>query len=116
VIEKSLAAALALASLVSTPAIAQSSSGDVRCFLLSNAFALRASNDEAKQVARTSAFFYLGRLDGRMTDTQLQAAIALQRSTLTAAKAGPEMQGCIVKLRASSENIQRLSAPVGKGK
>lgn len=98
------------AALVSTPSLAQSA-GDVRCLLLSNAFAQNASNAEAKKAGLSGALFYLGRIDGRWNDAQLRAAIDQQRKSLRADKAGPEMRVCMQKVEASYNRLQSVAPP-----
>ena len=99
--------------LVTTPCLAQST-GDVRCLLLSNAFAQGANTPEAKKAGQSGALFYLGKIDGRWTDAQLRAAIAQQQKTITADKAGPEMQVCMKLVEASFKKLQAAAPPPTK--
>jgi alpha-beta hydrolase superfamily lysophospholipase len=96
--------------LVATPALAQASD-DVRCLVLSNAFANGASAAEAKRVAQSSATYYLGRIDGRWNDAQLRAALARQQQSIKAATAGKEMQACVQRMQASARKLTTLAPP-----
>lgn len=95
-------------ALVSTSSLAQSVD-DVRCLLLSNAFAQGANTDEAKKAGQAGALFYLGRIDGRWNDAQLRTAIAQQQKSITPAKAGAEMQACMRRVEASYKKLQATS-------
>ena len=97
-------------ALIGAPGLAQSS-GDVRCLLLSNAFAQSANTDEAKKAGQTGALFFLGRIDGRWNDAQLRAAIAAHQKTIKPATAGPEMQACMQQLQASYKKLQTAAPP-----
>lgn len=97
-------------ALVSTACPAQSTD-DVRCLLLGNAFAQGASTAEAKKVGQSGAMFYLGRIDGRWNEVQLRAAITEQQKTISADKAGPEMQVCMQRVEASYKKLQAVAPP-----
>ena len=96
--------------LVSTAGSAQSTD-DVRCLMLSNAFAQGGSTPEAKKAAQSGGLFFLGRIDGRWTDVQLRAAIAQHQKTLKVDKAGPEMQACLRRVEASYKKLQAIAPP-----
>ncbi len=87
-------------ALVSTACLAQSAD-DVRCLLLSNAFAQGANTAEAKKAGQTGALFYLGKIDGRWNDAQLRAAIAQQQKTIRPSR---------VKTSACSGVIEKVSS------
>ena len=107
----SLAAATG-AIFMSTPGRAQSQ-GDVRCLMLSNAFAksLNASgstNTEAQKAAQSAALFYLGKVDGRWSDAQLRATVTQQQKTISVANAGAGMQKCMQQMQASAKKMQEI--------
>lgn len=101
-------AAAGSALLFSTGAAAQASA-DVRCLILSNAFAKTGINPQAKKAAESSAFYYLGRIDGRIGDAQLRAALEGHAKTIKAATAGAEMQACVRRMQASGMRVQSLA-------
>jgi len=96
---------------LSSPTYAQTTTSDVRCLLLSNAFATGSSNPAAKGAAKASASFYLGRIDGRWSDSMLRAAITREQTRIKVASAGPEMQRCLERMQAS---VRKLQGVVGK--
>lgn len=107
--------AAASIALVSAPSLAQSTE-DVRCLLLSNAFAQGGNTPEAKKAGQSGALFYLGKMDGRWNEAQLRAALTQQQKTLSADKAGPEMQACMRRVEASYKKLQAASPPATKKK
>ncbi|QIK79099.1 hypothetical protein G7077_09520 [Sphingomonas piscis] len=82
---------------------------DVRCLVLSYTFGLKANNEAAKKVAQSAAIFYLGRIDGRFTSTQLRAAVARERRLITPQSAGSLMQECAGKMQASAQILKSIS-------
>ena len=105
-----LLAGAGLSALGSAPCLAQSTD-DVRCLVLSNAFAKIGSTAEAKKAGQSGAAFYLGKIDGRWNDAQLRAAIAQHQKTLKVPNAGPEMKLCMQRMQASYEKLQALAPP-----
>lgn len=101
-----LAASAIPASAANPPAANPPS--DVRCLLLSNAFAKSANNDQAKQVAAQTLIFYVGRLDGRMAPAALEAAMRSQASSIDPKTAGPEMTACATRLARAQQTITTL--------
>lgn len=101
-------AAAASGLLFSTGAAAQAPA-DVRCLVLSNAFAQGGSTAELKRAAQSSAFFYLGKIDGRWSDAQLRSALVEQAKSIKPANAGAEMQDCVRRMQASAVKLQSLA-------
>jgi hypothetical protein len=95
------------------PALAQERQNDARCFLVSNLFARSAPDAKAKEVARNSTFFFLGRLP--TAEAQIQAEIAAQARAVTTQNAGPTMQACARVMLAKQAEVnaigQRLRQP-----
>jgi hypothetical protein len=83
---------------------------DVRCFMLSNLFAQKAATDQAKKLAHSSAFYYLGRLQG-MGDADLRRLIAEQQKQITPASASRDMLACARAVTASGQRIQSFAPP-----
>lgn len=109
----SMGAAL-LAVGLAAPLAAQSVDEDVRCLLVSNAFA-RTEKDPAKnQIAKISAAFYLGRLDMRMPSTQLKGALLAQAKAMTPAAVAPVMNGCVRRLLQKSGAMGPANPPAAK--
>jgi hypothetical protein len=88
-----LAAAIAVAAPLA-PVTAQVADQDLRCLLAANVFARAEKDAKRKQVAVVATFFYLGRIDGRLTPAQLKARMLAVGKTLNTKNAGEIMTGC----------------------
>ena len=102
----------ALAALgFAAPVAAQSVDGDVRCLLAANFFA-RAETDPAKrQLSSAASVFYLGRLDARISNEQLKAAVQAQAKTMQASSLGPTMNACAKRLTDKGLAIRAFGGP-----
>ena len=98
------------AAIVAAPAQSQSTA-DVRCLILSNAFAKAGGTAQMKRAAEFSALYYLGRIDTRLNDAQLRAAVTEQQKNIKLASAGTEMQACARRVQASTRRLQNNAAP-----
>ncbi len=107
--------ALAAAGLAA-PLAAQSVDDDVRCLLASNFFARTEKNPQQKQLAMASAAFYLGRLDARISNEQLNSAAMAQAKTMTAPSLGPVMTNCAKRLVQKGIAQHTLGASSAPGK
>ena len=94
--------------LMSNTATAQSSQNDVRCFLVSNIFAKAAKDPKARKLAEAGVYFYLGRIDGRVSGTQLKRTVREQSKALSAANASAVMAGCARFMQASAKSVRSL--------
>lgn len=66
----------AIGTLITTaPASAQAPDNDVRCLTVSKFFAAIEKDPGKKQLSVASAFFYLGRIDARLSTAQLKAQL-----------------------------------------
>lgn len=94
------------------PAQAQATNDDVKCLLAANLF-VRAEKDPAKhQIAVLSSYFYLGRVDARLSGAQLAAALKAQAPTITAQSAGPTMTACAKRLQSATMAIQTIGKSI----
>lgn len=88
---------------------------DVRCLLASNAAAKVAKDSNEKRLAEAALHFYLGRIDGKFSPSQLAAAFAAQLKSLTGANLGPTMQSCFQHAQERMKFVQsvgeRMSRP-----
>ncbi len=108
---------VALASYaVATPASAQSTASDAKCLMVSNVFAKAATDPKAREAANLASFFYLGRLDGRLSASQLADALIAQQKGLTAANAGPVMNECNRFMARRSAALQALGQRLDRGR
>lgn len=108
-----MAAALAASGSV---AAAQDVGQDVRCLLVSNAFSAGAKDPKARQLAMMAGFFYLGRLDGRLSDAQLEARIKAEQATLNNANAVPTMQRCGERMQQRGRALQAIGRNLAPAK
>jgi hypothetical protein len=103
--------ALAAALLLSSGAAVAQSATDAGCILLSNAFAKNAKDANAQKAAEVSLYFYLGRIGGGMTATQLKALFDQQSKTITTASAPTMMSACVKAIQTKVDLLQSLAGP-----
>lgn len=109
------AAALAAAWPAAAPAQAPAPGvgGDVRCLLLSAGYVRQAKDDASRRAAGMTGAFYLGRLDGRLSQSALTAAIRAQGQGLPAKDAEPVMRACAARA-AAAEQVMTAAAKAGQ--
>ena len=86
---------------------------DVRCLLASSIFANGTKDGRAKLVAEAGKFFYLGRIDGRLNQAQLKAALMAEQRTITAANVGATVSACAQIMKAKATVVQGVSQQLG---
>ncbi|MBW8754008.1 MAG: hypothetical protein JF595_07625 [Sphingomonadales bacterium] len=97
---------LALAGLA-PPATAQSVTDDLRCLLLSNAYAkLPSAAGPAKQIAIQNVVFYAGRLDGRADPRTLASAVRANVGPIEPRAAATQVMACAERVKRSIEALQ----------
>ena len=99
-------------TLLATPALAQDAAADVRCLLVSNAFAATEKDTPRKQFAIESAHFFFGRIDAQMNAAQLKAQILTVGKTLTPQTMVTTMNACAQRLRAKQQMMQAIGKEV----
>ena len=98
------------ASLLTTGgAAAAQSATEARCIVLANVFSQTAKDENAKQLAQASLYFYLGRMTVQPTPAQMKAALDQQAKTLTDANAGQLMGDCVKPVRDKVLLLQAIS-------
>lgn len=107
------AAAVFFATLSS---VAQAADEDVRCLLASNLFVKTEQDPGKRQVALLSAYFYLGRVDGRLAGAQMSSALKAEAAQLTPQTAGPTMTACAKRVQSAGTAIQVMSKEMGAAK
>lgn len=88
---------------------------DVRCLLASNLFAKAEQEPAKRQVAMLSAYFYLGRVDGRMSGRELAMALQSEAGALTSESVGPTMTACAKKVQGAATAIRLMGQGIQKG-
>ena len=104
-----------LVAIAAPPASAQSLN-DVRCLLVSNLFAKAGKDQKQKTIAEVSKYYYLGRIQGRVSPDQLKAQALAQAKTLSPQTAGPAMTACAKALQASARSVEATLASIAKKK
>jgi hypothetical protein len=89
---------------------------DMRCLLVSNLFAKSGKEPKAKRVGEVAAYFYLGRIDGRVSSDQLRTAMREQQKTVTAENAGAVMAACARRMEASARSVQAVGRQLAPSK
>lgn len=107
------AAAGAALILASVPAAAQGADEDVRCLLASNLFTKAEKDPTKREIAVLSSYFYLGRVDGRLSGAQLGAAMKAQAPTITPDRAGAIMTACAKRMQGAGLAIRTLGKQLG---
>lgn len=90
---------------MATPIAAQSTEQDVRCLMASNAFTKIEKDPAKKQTAIASMFFYLGRLDARLSPTQLKAQLLAQQKALNPGNLAQTMNTCAATIGAKQKAL-----------
>ena len=100
---------IAAALMATAGAATAQTASDAQCILVSNVFAGKAKDDNAKKVAEASIYFYLGRIGNQMTTAQLKTLLDAQSKTITQANAGPTMNKCAAGVQAKVEMLPSLA-------
>ncbi|WP_116090675.1 hypothetical protein [Sphingomonas crusticola] len=101
----------AIALTIAAPLAAQSVDQDVRCAVASNFFMKQEKDPGGQQLAKSASFYYLGRLDMRLSVPQLNAALMAQGRAMKAADLAPTMTACANRLTAKIKSLQNSAAP-----
>jgi hypothetical protein len=105
--------AIAFAAVIAAaPAFAQDAAADVRCLLVSNAFAGAEKDEGRKQLAILSAHFYLGRIDARLNPAQLKAQVVAVAKTLSPPTMAATMNSCAQRLREKQMVMQTIGKEI----
>ena len=84
---------------------------DVRCVVVSKFFATVEKDPQKKQVAFASAFFFAGRVDGRIPLAQLKFQFASPGAQVKASDAATLMNGCAKRFRDSQLAFLTVGRP-----
>ena len=100
-------------SIWTAAASAQVPDNDVRCLTVSKFFAANEKDPAKKQLSVASAFFYLGRIDARLSPAQLKAQLAAPSALIKQAEAGSLMNACAKKVQVTQRSLQAIGQAVG---
>jgi hypothetical protein len=101
--------------IVPAPLMAQATASDVKCLLVSNAFAKAAKEAKAKQLAQTAMLFYGARVSALPT-ARMRETLLAQRKLITPANAGTTMTACARSMEGSLRNLQTVSGGLTSAK
>ncbi len=101
--------------MAAAPLAAQSVDDDARCALASNVFSKVEKAPAKKQLATLASFFYLGRLDGRLSPAQIRSALLAQGKLMKQADLGTTMTACAKRLQATNTALQGPAAQAQPG-
>jgi hypothetical protein len=103
-------AALASALLFSAGAAAQDEpqTADVRCLLVTLKMMTAANTDEMKATSLVGVMYYMGKLDGRQPDFDLESAVIAQIKAMTPEDVTKEAQRCGTELQARGKSLQEI--------
>ena len=110
-----VAFALAAVTLTAQPASAQAVN-DVRCLLVSNLFAKAAKEPKAKALAEASKYYFLGKLQGRISSAQLKTRAVAEAKSITPKGAGPVMNACAKQLQGTVISVESALKQAAGGK
>lgn len=105
------AAAIGLC-FAAAPVAAQAVTDDVRCMIASNVFASAEKDPQKKQLATFARFYYLGRVDARLSPEQLKKEVIGLSKTLNAQALGPAMTDCARRLGGKEQQMQALGKEI----
>ncbi|GAA3894577.1 hypothetical protein GCM10022276_12150 [Sphingomonas limnosediminicola] len=88
----------------------------INCLLVSNAYARSETNPKAKVVAQQTFYFYLGRLDPRISSQQLKIELQRTAGVVKAASAVPLMNACAQEVQAKGRMLQSVGEQLRQGK
>ncbi|WP_442679049.1 hypothetical protein ACSBM8_16330 [Sphingomonas sp. ASY06-1R] len=104
----------ALAAMIAAPIAAQTVDQDVKCAVASNFFMKEEKDPGGQQLAKAASFYYLGRLDTRLSVQQLNSALLAQGRTMKTAELAPTMTTCAARLANKVKALQASAGPAPK--
>lgn len=76
------------------------------CLLVSNLVAKRATDLKDRDLAQSSFYFFLGRINERTTLQQLKAELQQQGHAISKADVAPLMNACLHQMQVKSQMLQ----------
>ena len=107
----SIFTAALIVAVAASPASAQSVADDTRCLLLSNVYAKADKEEQSRRIANQSLMFYLGRLDGRASATDIAAGVRAQAATVDPKTSGAQMSACAARMGRAQQALQAATNP-----
>ena len=82
--------------------------GDVRCFVAAMSLLQATPNNEVRNAAVSSALYYLGRLEGRDPNLDLEKIVAEESQRMTPSDIRSELERCGKALSARGSMITKI--------
>lgn len=102
-------------TLWAAPSAAQAADPDVQCLTLSKFFAANEKDPPKKLLATASTFFFLGRVDARLSAEQLKSLISAPSGQIKKTEAGGLMTICAKRLQARQQALFGVGRPAMSG-
>ena len=104
-----------LAAIAAAPAdTARDVEADLRCMIGATAAADRVADDKVRQQLLGAAAFYMGRIDARMSERQIEARMVAMAPAMPSIDWQREMTACGEYLRQRGSSFQALGARLSK--
>lgn len=88
----------------------------MNCLLASNLFMQRETDPKLRNLAAQTLYFYLGRIDPRVTPQQLKVGLRQAGEALHGANAVPLMNSCSHELQAKAQTLQSVAGELQQAK
>lgn len=86
---------------------------DLRCVVALTQFA-KMESAEIRQAGMTASLYFIGRLDGRVPDLDLEAALERELKTVPPSEYGSLLQSCGAAMQARGVKIIEIGASLAK--
>ena len=103
-------------ALWAVPSVAEGADPDVQCLTLSKFFAANEKDPTKKLLATASTFFFLGRVDARLSADQLKSLISAPSGQIKKTEAGGLMTACAKRLQGREQALMSVGRPAMDGK
>lgn len=91
--------------LISASASAAEIDADARCLAAASVFSSSEKDLRKQQIASAARFFFLGRVDARLSGAQLKSALEQASKELTPETVGPVMTSCAASMQAKVSGL-----------
>lgn len=86
------------------------------CLVVSNAFAKTLIDDKSRRTAQAALYFFLGRIDDRITAAQLKGTLEEQARLINNSNAPELMNSCLKLVQARAQLLLSISQNRSQGK
>lgn len=86
------------------------------CLLVSNLFAKHATEQKDRALGERLLYFFMGRIDDRMSAEQLKSALRQQRPAINDTNATGLMNACVHEMQLEAQALEAASQQLQQGK